>query len=261
MLWLQFLHVTCTWVSLSFLDLWIYTFHQTWTFSDIISSNNFSPPPLVRNSTYMLIRPYRKVASQLTDDLFTCQKLFFCPCISFVVIKLINHFCCNVSSAIYLVRFHDFSIAIWQITTANRGKRHTCIISHFRGSGSLVPECWIHCLGSHKIVSWMRPYKAGSGIILFQASPGCWENSFPPGCEWRSPLSSWLSAVGSSQLLEAAHHSLPLSSLHSMAVHNTCIRFPKASRQVSASFSSSSFFFFLRTLLSCKGYLGHLHFG
>ena len=77
MLWHQFLHVTCIWVSLSFLDLWMYTFHQTWTFSDIISSNNFSPPPLVRNSTYMLVRPYRKVASQLTDDLFTCQKLFF----------------------------------------------------------------------------------------------------------------------------------------------------------------------------------------
>ena len=32
MLWCIFLYVACTWISLSFWGLWIYTFHQTWKF-------------------------------------------------------------------------------------------------------------------------------------------------------------------------------------------------------------------------------------
>lgn len=77
-----FPHIFCTWNSLSFLDLWNYSFHQTGNISAIISSNLFfssaSCPEVFFfffNSSYTCDSPL-KVVLQLTDDTFTFFTVF-----------------------------------------------------------------------------------------------------------------------------------------------------------------------------------------
>lgn len=61
----SFLHISCAWSSSGFLDLWIYSFHQIWGVSAIISSNIFQVISPLFNC------PVSQAVPWLTDGLFT----------------------------------------------------------------------------------------------------------------------------------------------------------------------------------------------
>lgn len=69
--WFSFLHVSCAWAPLSFLDLRIYSFHKIWKmFSHYFFKNLLSTSASLGDPNYMHIRPF-KVTLQLTYALFT----------------------------------------------------------------------------------------------------------------------------------------------------------------------------------------------